>query len=1473
MRRLRDSLIYLFREFWGSDTPPGRIQATVIKTAYQLLAEDSEAQHGVRCKLLSHGSLHRHVMVIHCPDQAFYPDAVRTYLQKNNIQPVKLESVLFSTSYTPKPLVTQGVGQQKNSLFLVLHLAAATTENIKKVQQDIQHVLAGVHQSVVDFPSMRSELERITIYLSQDDPETAELLEWMIEDHYLFFGLSLMGKARKNMGITKTKRLLTWLLPSLYDELSTVGEGNKPGMDWLHLSSVFSHLYSSANVKAVRICWKEEDQLYSAIMIGHFSRGARYINASQLPQLKHRWQEMSGDVSLQQSAFYQREIRLLFDRAPKSLLHAVSVDQWLEPFKNIVDMNSPTRVVVSRLKPSFGNADVLLIAVNNQRFGNNIWANMQRALIKMNIELFGSEYYTVGSTQIIFVAAHAELWPPLERLHKAISQCVIFWKDSAKQALLQADLATDVLHDSLLELSQTSNLYQDQFSPEQFVRDVLVREQIESDGLTKVRLNLHHDEHQQVVEIHVLTTHDLPLGVMTEKLNAFALVTMEQSLIPFHHGEKRMHICRFRCDAPEQLHTEGLPRLSHGIQDVFNDLADHDPLNALVILCGLGVRDVLVLITLRNHLSQLMPEVSIAALSEVMVKHPIVSTYLFRIFEGKHRPSMPKAYLEQEKMKFNRAMSDVQSLKEDTWFRALESLVNCSVRSNAWRREKRESLAIKFDPSALDFIDKPAPYREIFVHGVHVDGIHLRAGPISRGGLRFSDRPTDFRTEVLELMTTQVLKNGQIVPTGAKGGFVVRDGSSPEFVLAQYHQFIHALLSITDNLVEGALVPPHGINVPEKDKADTYLVVAADKGTARYSDDANEEALSSGFWLGDAFASGGSHGYDHKVFGITAKGAWECAAHHFEQMGTDLWQDEVTAVGIGDMGGDVFGNGMLLNPKLKLVAAFNHVHIFLDPEPNVQASFEERARLFAEVKGWGSYNVDLISKGGGIFDRAAKSITLSTAMQAVLGLDIGSCSGESLIQAILKAPVDLLYNGGIGTYIKASSETDHDAQDPSNNAVRVDARALRCKVLSEGGNLGLTQASRIEFARQGGILNTDAIDNAAGVNMSDHEVNLKILLMDEPFKHRNNLLTGVGDQVAAQCLNDNREQAVALSLSQMTAVHHLPRLLHLQKYLYQEQHIFELIDDEDVMLRPVLSEWLGYEKNRVHEALDAASFMDKSVFGKMFLQAYFPVSMRKKFTEQIHNHPLARDISHTRITSYVLNRFGLTSIHYLQNLTSASVEHVVHVLLTADVLLDTAHAYQDVFSQSDEALKRWYEVQQQALNFAEGMLTLHVHMDINEHWLKTTKKALAAFAQQQGVEVLDLTDLATAVPLYDEEHQPLSKCLNMTQMCLDALPFTQLEKALRTPLWAGNDAHALRCEWLGRVQLMKLQATKGLLLVNAKNRASVLQQWENHPLQDKLHALLYEQVDMSPEEQRLRYILAMTHLSTIVDCGCNFTKA
>ena len=623
---------------------------------------------------------------------------------------------------------------------------------------------------------------------------------------------------------------------------------------------------------------------------------------------------------------------------------------------------------------------------------------------------------------------------------------------------------------------------------------------------------------------------------------------------------------------------------------------------------------------------------------------------------------------------------------------------------------------------------EPRPLYEIAVSGPGVEGAHLRGGKVARGGIRWSDRPDDFRTEVLGLMKTQMTKNAVIVPVGSKGGFVLKNAPSDREALQaygreQYQAFMRGLLDITDNLKDGKVVHPCEVVIYDED--DPYLVVAADKGTATFSDLANETAAEYDFWLGDAFASGGSYGYDHKEEGITARGAWECVARHFREMEVNVFEDTFTVAGIGDMSGDVFGNGMIYTDKIKLQASFNHLHIFLDPDPNPEKSFAERKRLFEQPRStWEDYNQDLLSEGGGVFERGAKSISLSPQVKEMLGVEEGTLSGQALIRAVLKMPVDLLWNGGIGTYVKSSSETDAEVGDSSNNLVRVDAEDLRAKIVGEGGNLGFTQLARIEYALDGGRINTDAIDNSAGVDMSDHEVNIKILLQpllksdDLSFKQRNELLDEMTEEVNALVLQDNYNQSLALSLAQRRSTKDILLFESLANYLQRRgdlNPVVEFLPDPKAVserqkagegfTRPELAILLAYAKMGMYRRLLETEFPDEAYF-QNYLFRYFPDVLTERYESAIENHQLRREIIATQFTNTVVDILGITFVHRVLRDTGATPVEVIRAALIALELLDAQALVEDISALDNEVPSEMqYGVLEELVMAVEGVVT------------------------------------------------------------------------------------------------------------------------------------------------------------------------
>ncbi len=741
--------------------------------------------------------------------------------------------------------------------------------------------------------------------------------------------------------------------------------------------------------------------------------------------------------------------------------------------------------------------------------------------------------------------------------------------------------------------------------------------------------------------------------------------------------------------------------LETAIADVLNGVAEDDPFNRLIAASGLSVGEAVWLRAWLRYLRQAGMGYTIATVVDALQNAAPVTRGLLDLFVARHDPGFAKDRAKAEAAAsdaIREGLAQVAAINDDRLLRQYRALVEAMLRTNGFAPPgpagQQRALAFKLDSRMIPGLPKPLPWREIFVYSRRVEGIHLRAGPVARGGLRWSDRRDDFRTEVLGLMKAQRVKNAVIVPTGAKGGFFPKQlpdpGKDREGWLAEgrasYQMFIRSLLSITDNIADGKVVHPAGVVV--RDGEDPYFVVAADKGTATFSDTANAIADEFDFWLDDAFASGGSKGYDHKAMGITAKGAWLSVQRHFLEMGTDVQSQPVLVAGCGDMSGDVFGNGMLLSKAIKLVAAFDHRHIFLDPDPDPAKSWIERARMFALPRSsWDDYKKPLISKGGGVFARSLKEIPLSPQIRSVLEIDAESLDPEALITAILKSPVDLLWFGGIGTYVKAAGENNAAVGDPANDSLRVDGSDIRAKAIGEGANLGCTQAGRIEFALQAGRNNTDFIDNSAGVDCSDKEVNIKIALASAKRAGRLSeaarvkLLIAMTDDVAALVLEDNRLQALALSIAEASGAAAMPSWLRLIEMLEASGHLDRKTEglaandvlarraaDGQGLTRPELAVLLSCAKLALQDALEHSTVPDDPGLAREVLSA-FPAAMRGKFKADIQGHRLRREIISTRLANRMINRMGLAHPFELVEEEGATLAQVTSAFVAAEQLL------------------------------------------------------------------------------------------------------------------------------------------------------------------------------------------------------------
>jgi glutamate dehydrogenase len=855
----------------------------------------------------------------------------------------------------------------------------------------------------------------------------------------------------------------------------------------------------------------------------------------------------------------------------------------------------------------------------------------------------------------------------------------------------------------------------------------------------------------QAIELHLFAQKSIYLSDIVPVLENFGFrVFGQKPLIVGSEGTAVAHCFQLALENVSQaaLVSSNLNAIETVLANTVAGRAENDRFNALTVSATLDARAVLLFRALFRYLRQTGMAYGLLTVVDALRRHPVVARLLVALFSALHDPAeCSELSVSDIRRRIDKALQGVTAIDEDRILRQMRAVILATLRTTLFLPSGNEAVAFKFDSALVPGLPAPVPWREVFVYSPRVEGIHLRAGPIARGGLRWSDRRDDFRTEILSLMKAQRVKNAMIVPTGAKGGFypkLLPDPSDRDAWLAEgtacYRIYIRALLAITDNLVKGQVVHPQGMICI--DGGDPYFVVAADKGTASFSDIANGLALDQAFWLGDAFASGGSVGYDHNAMGITARGAWISVKRHFAEAGIDIQKEPIRVAGCGDMSGDVFGNAMLLSKAIKLVAAFDHRHIFLDPDPDPAKSWRERRRLFKLPRSsWDDYDQALISRGGGIFPRAAKSIKLNKELQKLLGTDARELDPAALIAAILESPVDLLWFGGIGTYVKARSENQADAGDRGNDANRVAAEDLRCAVVGEGANLGVTQAARIAFALNGGRINTDFIDNSAGVDCSDNEVNIKIALdsvvaaghMTQAA--RNQLLGRMTEDVAALVLEDNRQQTLALSIAGRDGARDTPAHIRVMEGLERTGLLdrpVEALPANDVLIRRVADGYgltrpelavllatakLAFQDGIKHTGLgtDPATLPD--------LIAAFPAEMQVKHRAAIEAHPLRSEIIATKLANRIVNRMGIVHPFELAEEENALLGTVSEAFVIAEQVYDIPKLWHAI----DNA-----DVTEECrlMLFEQVAIELRAHMaDILRHAIetRTNDKAITAY--------------------------------------------------------------------------------------------------------------------------------------------------
>jgi glutamate dehydrogenase len=1062
--------------------------------------------------------------------------------------------------------------------------------------------------------------------------------------------------------------------------------------------------------------------------VGLFTSRAFAENAADIPILRRKLTHILEEAGAREGSHDYKEIITIFNTLPKEELFLTSAGQIGDDIQTVLTSYNIADVRVTLREDPLQRGVSAMVILPRDRFSGKVRKDIEAALIEeldgevLNYHLAMGEGDQARLHFYIATTAERIAGADTAQIEQRVRQIIRSWTDRVQEGLEKLVSSEEAHRLAESYGAAFTAEYQAATTPEIAVGDILELEDMAATSREVSIAFANHGAGVPVAGVEGVT--ELKVFLRGERLilSDFMPILEDAGLRviaakPFEvrsEGAEDCTVYTFAVQDPsgEPLDVAGRGELlSETILAAQAGEALSDSLNALVLTAGLHWREVDVLRAYAGYAFQIGAVPSRASIPSALVQYPGIARELFELFSTRFSPEIGgtteerTTTLEDIRDAFQGSLRGVSLLADDRALRRVEELIEATQRTNFYRHGGRNPtftsggvpyVSFKFSCAAVDALRDSRLLFEVWVHSARMEGVHLRGANVARGGIRWSDRPDDFRTEIMGLVKTQVVKNAVIVPSGSKGGFITRViPSDPEERFAegrrQYETLQRGLLDLTDNLVEGRTEPPPG--VISYDPPDPYLVVAADKGTATFSDIANGISAEYGFWLDDAFASGGSHGYDHKAVGITARGAWECVKRHFREKGKDIQSEPFTVVGIGDMSGDVFGNGMLLSEQIRLIAAFDHRHVFIDPDPDPASTFAERKRLFGLGRSsWADYDESLLSEGGMIVPRGSKEVELTPEARQALGLSDDEpevMDGETLIRAVLSAPVELLWNGGIGTYVKASSETHSGAGDPSNTAVRVDVPQLRCEVVGEGGNLGFTQTARIEYALRGGRINTDALDNSAGVDMSDHEVNLKILLAPTVTSGsmtpdaRNGLLEELTDSVADHVLENNRTQSLAISLDQqraregaddfrdlMLALERADLLDRASERLPSTDVLAERVELGDTLVRPELCVLLAYAKLLLKDQLLKSGLPDDPVADSYLLGYFPPAAMVAARHENLAAHRLRREIITSQLTNDLVDLMGATFVSRVMRDTGQGAEQIVRAWLVASRLAD-----------------------------------------------------------------------------------------------------------------------------------------------------------------------------------------------------------
>lgn len=1195
---------------------------------------------------------------------------------------------------------------------------------------NIQRVLADVRAAVLDWRQMIGRAEDALAELEQNPPpldpaeiaESRDFLRWLINNNFTFLGsrdYKLIGNETNRAlqvipgsGLGVLRDESTGTMSRRYAELPPQARKLALSQDILIIAKTNTkstvHRNAYTDYIGVKRFNNQGELIGERRFIGLYTSTAYHSSPTAIPFLRHKVDKIMQELHFPKDSHNGKEALNILETLPRDDVFQATQDELVKLTMNILHLQERKRVRLFVRKDAYSRYFSCFVYVPREAFNTQLCQAFQEILME-SFQGKESSYTTYFSDSVLArihfllrVNPRVTVEYDVNEIEEKLINAARSWADELQTQLIVRFNEAEGLKYYTKYAKAFPASYTEYYSPETAINDishmeVLLKENplgmifYRSKDVNKphtLRLKLFHAEHPIALSDVLPTLENMGLRVIGERPHE--IIFKDKSLIWINDFDVvYVRGTDFNVDIVKNIFKEAFSK-------VWFRVAEDDGFNRLVLEAQLTWRETAVLRAYTKYLRQTGFTFSQAYVEQALVNNSAITKNLVELFKlrfspeyGINRPNTVDlvAYIEK-------AFDDVVSLDEDRILRRILEVILATLRTNYFQKaedgEDKAYLSFKFDPSKISELPLPHPMFEIFVYSPRVEGVHLRGGKVARGGIRWSDRREDFRTEVLGLMKAQQVKNSVIVPVGAKGGFFPKvlpvDGDRDVImkeVIYCYSTFIRGLLDITDNIKDTLVIPP--LNVVRYDEDDTYLVVAADKGTATFSDIANGISKEYGFWLDDAFASGGSAGYDHKKMGITARGAWESVKRHFRELAINPDRDNFTVVGIGDMAGDVFGNGMLLSQHIKLIAAYNHMHIFLDPDPDPALSFEERQHLFNLPRSaWSDYKPELISKGGGVFNRSAKSIKLSPEIKQALDIHEDSLAPNDLIRAMIKAPVDLIWNGGIGTFVKASTESHLDVGDRTNDGIRVDGNEVRARVVGEGGNLGFTQLGRIEYSLNNGIIYTDFIDNSGGVDCSDHEVNIKILLNkvvsdgEMTLEDRDKLLVNMTEEVAELVLRDNYEQTQMLSLEasvgqetmelfrrHMNELEKNGRLNRSLEYLPDDKTLIERKGNNKALTRPEIAVLLAYCKMYLKQDILASDVPEDPYFTK-YLTWAFPQPLRVKYLSQMEQHSLRREIIATQLGKNVTDHMGINFIERLQRETGASVSFIMRAYVIAE---------------------------------------------------------------------------------------------------------------------------------------------------------------------------------------------------------------